>query len=212
MRRHFIMRYLLVGLVSLLIYGCYPAEDFFVDELDTAITFYDEDRDYSQYLTFAVPDSIVRIGDGDEDGEGQFDQLILDEIRSNLLALGYEEELDPENNVPDLVVPVELLIVDNTVVAPCYPFWPGWGWWYWPPTWGPGYCWGTPWVPVGQYTTGTIRIHMIDPSEADDSDETVPVVWNALINGLVTGSDSSIEARIRTEIDQSFSQSPYLGR
>ena len=43
-------------------------------------------------------------------------------------------------------------------------------------------------------------------------EEILPIIWNGLINGLVTGSDASVEQRIRTNINQAFDQSPYLGR
>ena len=97
-----------IGLLALLLTRCYPSEDFTVEELDTVITNYDEDEDYSRFTTFAVPDSVARIGgDGSED-PGPFDDLILDLVRSNMLDLGYIEETDPEINTPDLVVLVEL--------------------------------------------------------------------------------------------------------
>jgi hypothetical protein len=202
--------WLILSFLILMIPGCYPSEDFFVEELDLVVTNYDVDEDYSRFRTFAVPDSVVRIGgDGDDDGPGPFDQLMLDLVRSNMQDLGYIEESDPENNPPDLVVLVELLVVNNVVVAPCYP---GWGWWGgWPPYWGPGWCGGVPWVPVGSYTTGTIILDMIDLDQADDVEEEVPIVWAAYLNGLVTGSDASMADRIEKNIDQAFVQSSYLG-
>jgi len=198
-------------LMLLIMAGCYPAEDFTVQELDSVITLYEPEEDYGRYTTFSVPDSVGRVG-LDDDSEGQFDDLILELVRTNMTELGYVEETDPENNQPDLVVLVDMVLVDNTVIAPCYPLYPGWGWWYWPPGWGPGWCGGLPGIPVGQYTTGTIILNMLHPEEANTLEETVPVVWNAYLNGLVTGSDASLEARIRTNINQAFDQSTYLGR
>ena len=201
--------WILPGLL-LLMSACYPSEDFTVEELDLVLTNYDEEENYARFTTFAVPDSVVRIGDDGSEEPGPFDQLMLDQVRENMLALGYQEEPDPENNPPDLIVLVELLVTNNTVVAPC---WPGWGWWGgWPPYWGPGWCGGLPWIPVGSYTTGTVLLNMIDIDGADETVETVPVIWNGVINGLVTGSDASTEARIRTNINQAFDQSQYLGR
>jgi len=97
--------WLTIGLLILLLAACYPSEDFFVEELDLVVTNYDVDEDYSRFRTFAVPDSVVRVGDnGEDDGPGPFDDLMLDLVRSNMRDLGYVEELDPENNSPDLVV------------------------------------------------------------------------------------------------------------
>ncbi|GJM28658.1 MAG: hypothetical protein DHS20C17_12930 [Cyclobacteriaceae bacterium] len=196
-------------LVYFLLSDCYPGEDFTVEELDTVSTFYESDEDYSSYTTFAVPDSVVRIGGDMDDSEGKFDALILEKVRSNMRDLGYLEETDAENNTADLVVLVELLVQNNTVIAPCYP---GWGWWYWPPGWGPGWCGGFPGVPVGQYTTGTITLNMITPGQTFNADEEVQIIWSAFLNGLVTGSDASIQQRIETNVDQAFVQSSYLGR
>jgi hypothetical protein len=38
----------------------------------------------------------------------------------------------------------------------------------------------------------------------------VPIVWIGVINGLVEGSQASINARVLTDIDQAFTQSEYL--
>ena len=69
-----------------------------------------------------------------------------------------------------------------------------------------------PWVPVGSYTTGTVILDMVDVDGASEEEQTFPIVWNAIINGLVTGSDASLANRIETNINQAFAQSSYLGR
>jgi hypothetical protein len=38
----------------------------------------------------------------------------------------------------------------------------------------------------------------------------VPIVWDAVINGLLEGSSVSINNRIKFNIDQAFVQSSYL--
>ena len=100
--------WLIIGWMTLLLLGCYPSEDFTVEELDLVVTNYDEEENYSRFQTFAVPDSVLRIGDDGEDGPGPFDEMMLDLVRSNMRDLGYVEELDPETNTPALVVLVEL--------------------------------------------------------------------------------------------------------
>ena len=201
---------LLFGGMVLLLAGCYPSESFTVEELDLVATNYDENENYARFTTFTVPDSVVRVGGGDSDeGPGPYDELILNLVRSNMLALGYTEEKNPETNTPDLFILVELMIVNTTVVAPC---WPSWGWWGgWPPYWGPGWCGGLPAIPVGQYTTGTIALSMTDVKNSDDTEQVVPVVWTAYLNGLVQSSSSGTEARITNAINQAYNQSQYLG-
>jgi hypothetical protein len=51
-------------------------------------------------------------------------------------------------------------------------------------------------------------VGITDPDQA--STNTLPVVWNGILNGLLEGSDASILARVTTNIDQMFKQSPYL--
>ncbi len=174
--------------------GCYPREDFTVSELDLVVTIPDQSVDFSLFQTFSLPDSVIRIGDEDNE-EGPFDQLMLNLVRSNLESLGYVEETNPLVNPADVVVFVELLIVDNYVISGGYPIWDYWGWWGgWYPGWGygPGWGGGYPYVPVvSSYTTGTIIIDMIDPNNPNMSEEEIPIVWSAFLNGLVQGSAST---------------------
>jgi len=82
---------------------------------------------------------------------------------------------------------------------------PGWGY-------GPGWGGGYPYVPVvTSYTTGTLIIDMIDPNNPNTSEEIIPIIWSAFLNGLVTGSEASIQTRVTNGINQAFDQSPYLG-
>ena len=71
-------KWLLYTLAALLVQACYPSEDFFVEELDLVVTNYDEEENYARFTTFAVPDSVVRIGGDGTEEEGPFDELMLD--------------------------------------------------------------------------------------------------------------------------------------
>ena len=198
--------------------SCYnSSEDIFLEDLDIVVTSYDESYDFGQARTFILPDSVVRItGEGDDpsdDDGGQFDELILDRIRQNLLDLGYTEESDPENNASDLVVVAQTLVVDNYVITDPYFFWDYWGWYPWFPGYGygPGYGWYYPYpVVVGAYTTGTIFINMFDPLQVGTQDQQIPNIWLGALNGVLEGSTSGLQARIARGIDQAFDQSPYL--
>ena len=55
-------------------------------------------------------------------------------------------------------------------------------------------------------------VDMIDVKSIDNNDEEIklPVVWSATMNGVLSGSISDHKARITTQIDQCFKQSPYL--
>ena len=199
-------------------FSCYnSSEDVFLEDLDIVVTSYDEAYDFGPAQTFVLPDSVVRItGEGDDspdDDEGQFDELILERVRQNLLDLGYIEEPDPENNASDLVVVVQTLVLDNYVITDPYFFWDYWGWYPWFPGYGygPGYGWYYPYpVVVGTYTTGTIFINMFDPLQTGTRDQEIPNVWLGALNGVLQGSTSGLQVRITRGIDQAFDQSPYL--
>lgn len=54
---------ILLLLVSSLLFSCHPEYDATVEELDIAITQYDEEQDLSQLQTFYLEDSIIYIND-----------------------------------------------------------------------------------------------------------------------------------------------------
>jgi uncharacterized protein DUF4136 len=195
---------LFVAVVGL--WGCYPGS-VSVSELDTVLTLYDDQEDFSRFKTFHMPDTIVPIGE-EGDYESKYDRQILDQIRNNLLGLGYQS-IDSINEA-DLVILIEkqnseLLVGWN----PCPGCWCGY--WCWYPGWG----WGgyNPYYPGGgivySYPIGTIFIDMFDPGTEMDMNLVAP--WVASFSGLISGSDQQILDRIDRAIDQAFAQSPYLG-
>ena len=213
------MRTLLFGVVSLsltvAIAGCYPGSgSFTADETDIVATVYDTTANFQSNKTFVVPDTVVHIEDPDESNPVTIprvnDNLMISTVKENLRALGYTELQNPsENNLPDVFVTIQITATEWTG----YVSYPWWGWWGWyppyPPGWGPG--WGPTYpccTSVYRYTTGTILLDMIDVSEADNSGQSLPLPWNAALNGVAAGGTNA--ARIKARIDQAFGQSPYL--
>lgn len=194
--------------VFVLLDACYPQGAEFVDELDLVITVFDEDYNFdTPNGTYALNDDIPLLGTDPDDMEyvtPATAALILAEIRANMTARGYTEvDVDAD---PDLYMPVAALEVKTTVVG-CG----GGGWWGYYPGWGyPGY--GGCYYPVGySYTTGSIFITLWDKDSRPSGDnDTTPPEWEAGINGLIQGSQSSINTRIKKAIDQAFEQSPYI--
>ena len=212
--------YALPALAGALLTGasCYPGEVTSIQQLDLVVTVHDSTVDFTSYTTYALLDSVVHIDRENNNNDNLLnrdnDALMLSQIRSNIEALGYVEEMDPANNTPDILFLVGAFGITNTDIYVSYPWWGWYGWYpYWPCC-GPGYGWGYPSVPVVvQYDTGTLAISLVDPARAVGVDpNTLPVIWLAGINGLLSGSEASITARIINAIDQAFSQSPYLGR
>lgn len=195
--------------------GCYPNGADYIEELDLVYTNYDATADFSTRLTYAIPDSVVKItGDifTDPDGDGKptfvtggYATTMLNRIKQNLNANGWQE-VDKNAN-PDVIV----LVVSMTQLNLFYYYdWGYWGWWY--PTWGYGWGWYYPYYPpyVTSYRSGTILMQMVDSKAATPAGENVPVLWSGVVNGLAEGSTTSINSRIQTTIDQAFVQSPYL--
>ena len=197
-----------------IILSCYPGGAEFVDELDVVATQLDTDHSF-RVGTYKMPDSVVHINDtldpDNDPTDGRFDNQMLVRVALNLDTLGYTRLADTSTQIPDIFVTVSTLETTNVGVA-CLPpyWWGGWGWWGgWPgygPGWGPGYPGGC--APAYAYSTGTIIIQMYYPEGA--TNQRIPIVWNAAVNGLLQGSESGLSSRINRTIDQAFEQSPYL--
>ncbi len=193
--------------------SCYPGEVTDLQQLDLVITVHDETVTFSSFSTYVLLDSVVHVDLIDNNNDDLLnrdnDDLVLSGIVSNIEALGYVEEADPANNPPDVILLVGAWGITTTNIYASYPWWDWYGWYpYWPCC-GPGYGWGYPVYPtVVQYDTGTLAIAMVNPIAP--ADNMLPVMWVAGINGLLSGSETGISARITRTIDQAFAQSPYL--
>ena len=208
-----LMAFSLAGLLS----GCYPDKIDYVDEYDLAGTMYDEEADFSSFTSFHVIDTVMHVTDDDEDNSNlsrENDEFILNLIRQNMLDLGYTEMANPDSlNRPDLELLVNAMTSDYYTY---YSYWNsywgwygGWGWWY--P--GGGYYPGYPGYPGGglyySYSTGTLAIEMLDTkAEVGEDDDRPGVVWVGLVDGILTSSSS--QSRLDKQINQVFTQSPYL--
>lgn len=198
------------------VWGCYPGEISDIGEADLVITAYDTAYAFSPG-TYAMPDSIVRAGDGDEeDIDRTYDDEILDKVADELAALGYTRVPETSPTPPDVVVTIGVSSETYNWWVPGGGWWgwwgwyPGWGGWY--PGWGPGYGPGYPWYPPvygGSYSTGSLFIAMIDPAPSVGPE--LNGVWGGVVNGLLSSSNENTAARTLDLIEQVFEQSPYLG-
>jgi hypothetical protein len=213
----------LILIVILILHSCTPEFDAPVEELDLAITTYDKEANFSQLSTFYIADTIIYI---DDDGvtiqreDNATEQLILDEIRQNLLDLGWEEVSDTTNDdvQADVAILVSVLQADLYYY---YTYW--WDWYYWYPWdwWYPGYP-SYPWYPSYPsypsygYTIGSLIIDMINmkdvilPPVEDNPSIRPPIVWSGIVNGILAGSEENIQSRLTKQIKQVFVQSEAL--
>lgn len=203
--------FLLAGLFAQLVVSCYPEGADNVEDYDVAMTNYDKGADFSTFTTYSMPDSIVYFSnDKNATIDHRYDSIILQTVQDNFTSLGYQEVETPDvNNMPSFVVMVSgfsnvnySYFVDNW-----YNNW-NWYWSGWWPGWGydPYY----PWYPVGVYSyqTGSIVVEMV--STTPRSDNKMNILWTGIADGLLQGSSKSIKYRITKEINQCFTQSPYL--
>ncbi|MEM9674498.1 MAG: DUF4136 domain-containing protein [Cyclobacteriaceae bacterium] len=195
-----------------LLASCFSEPDLSgLDDELVVITNFDPQADFTNYATFAIPDSIGIITDNDDDEEFVDDDkaiTVLSSIRTNMLAAGFTEVEREED--PDLGVNV--FVLENLNVGGS--FYPGY-WWgypgYWPPCywgycggWFPWYGWGT----IYTYTTGTLVIEFIDLKNASEDNQRLDIIWTAYMGEVYTARNPVQEAV--TAVDQAFRQSPYL--
>jgi hypothetical protein len=209
---NFLSRFIVVpllGLFIILLNGCYSDHGLATDEYDVVATYYKENLDYTSFKTYTMPDTIVHIVDeGEEDELGRAnDQLILSLVAENMQALGYRRITNPQVEKPDLGIVIAATSATNLQVYYNYSwggYWgyPGYGYYYPPYWWGPT---------VEEYRTGTVFINMADPDEFDQDQKLLATVWLGVINGLLEDTKSNIRDRLTRDINQAYTQSPYLG-
>ncbi len=198
---------------SLIIASCtrYPGVTERLTEDMVVLTQYDTKADFSQYNTFAIPDSIVYYTDTDS---GRIlnatTQVLVNQIVKDMEARGYTRVNHDQS--PNLAFNVTFF--KNTNIDVYYPGWYwGYGGYYPPDYWyGGWYGWGYyyPYYPayVTSYTTGTVVVDVADFKNVDLVNHKVPIVWNIYIRALLTGYHTSSD--IIWSVDKAFEQTPQV--
>jgi len=207
--------------------SCYPIDDLAVEDLDIAVTVYDKNyytgpegtvNKFEDMQTFVVVDTIMHLVETGtpDDISRQYDEFVLEQIRLNMLRLGFVEEMNPEINSSDVGITVTAMSSEHEV----YTWYPYWGW-YW------GFpvsvkktekstsinSYYYPWFPYNtyySYQSGSVLIEMVDVARIDPEVEEIPVIWAGIVNGVLESSQSGVKNRLSKGIDQCFGQSPYL--
>jgi len=207
-----IMKWTSLLMVFGLLASCYPEKDRTIDDFDIVGTNYDDSKNWDDYKTFYVHDSILLVYDTTEDVPeypNEAATVILDGIQKNLIAYGWVEITDTTGGIiPDVYI-TPYVWTSDVSGAIYYPGYPWYGGGYYPgyPGYYPGYPgWGG--ATYYSYTTGTILIDMLDLVHPDTINDQLDILWSAGINGIVS-SGSSL-TRIKFSVDQAFSQSKYL--
>lgn len=200
-----------LGIILIVLGGCAPESGFDnIADYDVVVTRYDPDANYQKYTTFAVADTILEPGkpeDDDSEVPSALKDLIISEVETQMIRMGYTLETDPETNDPDLVMLASITQTKWTAYVPGYPVYPGYPWYG--GGWYPYYPWYTPGYTVS-YDTGTILIDMYDYATFDEGTGDIDIIWNCGINGILSSSSSYNSERVQNSIDQAFNQSSYL--
>jgi len=197
---------LILGLLPTLT-ACYPYDsNNSGSDYDIAITQFDPHANFypvkppPNTTYYLVPEVKHLVPPGATDTiPTTYDNLILSQVDSNMQTLQYKPDPAP---VPQTNFIVTVAVTTTTYTG--YTYWGGW--------WGYGcYCYGGyyPYMQPYSFTTGTILINMVDQSKVSVGDKTAQIAWGCAINGLINSGAAT--SRITNQIDQCFSQSPYLG-
>lgn len=201
-----------LALAAVLIASCRKDPDF--SDLDNdylVFTSYDKNTDFAAVSTFFIPDSILLIGDKAAPvyWKGETADKIIDAYVENMNARGYSRVSDKTQ----AELGIQLSYVEDTRFFVNYtePYW----WWGYPGYWVPGY-WGAwndwyySYPVVYSYSVGSLLCEAVDLQTVRGNGKQLPVVWNAFMSGLLSGSDTFDLALTLRAIDQSFEQSPYI--
>ena len=200
---------MMIAVLGLLV-ACskYPPGVTRVQEDLVVYTQVDIQKDFNQFHTFAIVDSIAYIDNKDSvhiltpDAQAVLDQIVMNMQNRGFLKVG-------NNDKPDLGITVSVIKTTSTSV-----YYPGWWWgypgYYYPYYWGyPDYGYYYPYYPtyITSYSSGTIIIDMADFINITP-DKKIPIAWYGYIRALLTGGHTLDQ--VKQSIDQAFVQSPQV--
>lgn len=209
MKKNLFMAFGIIALMSLA--ACEKDPD--MGQLDSDLVVYtdhDNSVDFSKYVTYYLPDSILEAGDihasywTDNNA-----RAIVGEVENQMNRLGYQRITDPtQKGNADVGVQLSYVSQTNTVISGGY-----WGGWWDPFYWGAGWGgWYYPYPVSYSYDTQALILEMVDLTgqDADNNQRQIPVVWYASASGFQFGSNRVNMQLLLDGVDQAFSQSAYL--
>lgn len=209
------LQFLILWSILLVLASCRPSGNDFVEDFDVVYTSFDVNYNFNARSTFAMPDSILVIGEDEYDLDlHRFDDVILEALDRHMTSLGWNRVAQDSGQVAELVLLPMIGATDySSCVMPCWDC--GWGYWggwdSYPGGWGGGWGWYyPPSMACGDFSTGTLFVTLSDPNNANEVAEEIPVAWKGILNGVIQGPDASIVSRLEMNISQMFSQSPEL--
>lgn len=206
-------RFILLAAAAAALASCQKNPD--LEALDGEYLVYtqrDTTAEWTAHASYFVPDSILVIGNSEtplywKDGDAR---KLAETVAARLDERGFTRAATKE----EADLGMQLSYVSSTRFFVSYPVTPYW-WWYYPGYWDPYYwgAWGT-WgygFPVYySYSENSLLMEMLDLAAPTGEDEELPVVWNAYIDGDLSGYRVFDLERMARGIDQAFEQSPYI--
>lgn len=199
-----ILKVLSLTAIVFLLTQCYPAGPEYIDELDLVYTNYDPATNFTAKRTYAIPDKIMKIDDDLINGSDPnfikepYATQLLDKINQNMINNGWQK-VSKDANPDVLLAPVAYELTTTYYYGGGY-----WDWWY-----GGWYGWYYPYPVTTSYSTGSLIVTMVDPTNLSP-DGKMRAVWGFIINGLLEGTSAEFAARYTKGINQAYTQSPYL--
>lgn len=206
---------LFILLTALLVVSCHkePSMSDLSNDL-IVLTNYDTQANFSDYVTYYLPDSILIISDNPQATYWTEEQAgdILSTIEELMNQRGYVR-IDNRNEAD---LGIQTSYVQNITLFYGYsdPYW----WWDYPGYWGPGYWgwdgWYYPYPISYSYRTGSMLAEIVDlkaktPRRADAGSK-LPVIWTAYMEGLAYNSKDYNAQLVIRALNQAFRQSMYI--
>jgi hypothetical protein len=178
---------------------------------DVVVTVRDANYNFQAAQTFSIADSIVHIAPGNGTIlalSREHDDEILQAVRQNLIARGYEPNVDPGRVQSDFIVLVGVTAQQQTVVFGEHPA-DDWVWYdgfdediddSWMFTYPP--------VATADVDVGTIVVEFINNLQVNPLSATIPTVWAGAGRGILDGTSNV--SRVVDAINEMFRQSPYM--
>ncbi len=194
--------------VLILLGGCYPDLSISPVESDSVYTNRHPDAHFTEYKYYRLADSVLRLNEYGEFilGEGQYDQLIIDQVEENLNSRGFIKLVEGDIMKAD----IDVYISDLSAIS-VMQFWNYVPYWYY--TLGDdsnadAYYPIAPPTSVMQIPISSIMVDMVQhaPSTTKE-DDTLSIYWRGLCSGIY---DIEMDSRMVRNINQMFFQSPYI--
>ncbi|WP_018617169.1 DUF4136 domain-containing protein [Segetibacter koreensis] len=183
-----------------------PLANLTAEESRIYITNHDSTKNFSNYHTFSISDSVAVLNNGEASKQlNQTDQAFIDAVKTEMQNDGYT--LVNKGANPDLGINITRIYNTSTGIISYSNYYDYYGGYWDPYYWGyGGYNYYSPY----SYATYSIRegalsIDMLNLKDAPATNK-IEVIWN----GLIRGSGIFNANTAADQVNKLFTQSPYL--